>query len=50
MKRVFKVYINGNFTQYLKPSEVRLIKWEEGLRIELVAVLISEAAYKANFG
>lgn len=29
MKKVFELYMNEKFIQYLLPSEIRLIKWDD---------------------
>ena len=50
MKKAFELLINGKFSQYLKPSEVKLIKWEEGLSITLVPVMITFDKWKFAFG
>jgi len=52
MKQVFKVYINGKFTQYLLKSELRLLSnpFTVGMKITLECVEISLADYKTFFG
>ncbi len=49
-RRVFEVYINGRRTQYLKPSEINLIRWEPGLDIRLVATELASSSYRVLFG
>lgn len=49
MVQVFKVYIDGKFSQYLMKSEVSLIRWYEGLKITLEAVEITREKYKILF-
>lgn len=50
--KVYKLSIDGKFSQYLKLSEARLINqiFKEGRKIELTCVMISEHEYKFWFG
>jgi hypothetical protein len=50
MKKVFELQINGKFVQYLNPSEIRLLKWEENNIYILTPVKISINDYKLFFG
>lgn len=49
-KKVFELLINGKFSHYLKPSEVRLLKWDKEMEFTLIPVVISTETYKLNFG
>ena len=49
-KKVFELLINGKFSQYLKPSEVRLLKWDKELEFTLIPVVISTEKYNIYFG
>ena len=40
MKKVFELSVNGKFLQYLLPSEVRLLKWDEEKIFTLTPVKI----------
>ncbi len=50
MKKVFELAINGRFTHYLLPSEVKLLKWEEGQNYQLTPVTITIEDYNLYFG
>ena len=50
MKQVFKVFINGKFRQYLAKGEVKLLKWESGIKITLEPVVLTKEEYKIFFG
>ena len=50
MKKVFELAINGSFIQHLKPSEVNLLKWEEGKTYQLTPITISIKDYNNIFG
>lgn len=50
MKKVFELAINGSFIQHLLPSEVKLLKWEEGKTYQLTPVYISIKDYNIFFG
>lgn len=48
-KKVFELLINGKFSQYLKPSEVRLLKWDNEMKFTLIPVSLSIEKYKLYF-
>lgn len=49
-KKVFMLLINSKFSQYLKPSEVRLLKWDRDIQFTLIPVKISIERYNLKFG
>jgi hypothetical protein len=50
MKKIFELQINGKFTQYILPSEIKLIKWEKGLIFTLTPTEITNEHYKRITG
>jgi hypothetical protein len=50
MKRLFELSINGKFSQYLMPSEVKLLRWEDGIKYTLTPVLVTIEKYNSVLG
>jgi hypothetical protein len=50
MKKVFELHINGKFSQFLLPSEIKLLKWDSDRIFTLKPVEITMARYKIEFG
>ena len=49
MKKVFALYLNGEFLQYLKPSEIHLLKWDNTKIYQLKSVKITKEDYFYSF-
>ena len=49
-KKLFELHINGKFTQYLLPSEVKLLKWEQCLEFKLIPVMVTTDRYNNVLG
>jgi hypothetical protein len=50
MKKLFELSVNGQFVQYLLPSEIRLLKWESGKNYMLTPIEMTIEQYNLNFG
>ena len=50
MKKVFELHVNGKFTQYLRPSETHLLRWDAEIEFKLIPVKINDKDYKIHFG
>lgn len=50
MKKVFELAINGKISQYLLPSEIRLLKWDDGKVYTLTSVKVTNEFYFRTFG
>lgn len=50
MKKVFALYENGQFQQYLLLSEIRLIKWDKDIEYTLKPIEMTQEHYELFFG
>lgn len=49
-KKMFKLYVNDKFLQYLLPSDIRLLKWDEKKTYRLEPVMVSPSLYNKIMG
>lgn len=49
MKKVFALYENGQFQQYLLLSEIRLIKWDKDIEYTLKPIEMTQEHYELFF-